>query len=249
MKLLTLDYQGMAVYASREAWFNATEIAALFGKRPVAWLRLPETEQYIAALCRREVQKQADSNTGLSRITQPELGEQSAAPQQILKVRKSHFIKTKSGRYGGGTWLHPKLAVPFARWCDVDFSIWCDEQIAELLSGSHTWQAARTESKIAFQVMAEVIQASRQAHGQEARAHHYSNEALLCNAALSGQYKALRRDTLPAAALAMLTRLEAHNAALIAQGLPYETRKARVFALAAPVRCSLQAALNGGNAA
>ena len=23
MKLLTLDYQGMAVYASREAWFNA----------------------------------------------------------------------------------------------------------------------------------------------------------------------------------------------------------------------------------
>lgn len=230
MKLLKLDYQGMAIHASREAWFNATEIAALFGKQPHEWLRLPETEQYIAALCKREAQKQADSNTGLSRIT------------------KAHFVKTKRGN-NGGTWLPPKLAVPFARWCDVDFSIWCDEQIAELLSGSHTWQAARAESKIAFQVMAEVIQASRQAHGQEARPHHFSNEALLCNAALSGQYRTLPRDTLPAAALAILTRLEAHNAALIAQCLPYDARKARLFALAAPVRCGFQTTLNGGNAA
>ena len=32
------------------------------------------------------------------------------------------LIITKKGR-NGGTWLHPKLAVAFARWCSVDFAI------------------------------------------------------------------------------------------------------------------------------
>lgn len=30
---------------------------------------------------------------------------------------------------GGGTWLHPKLAVRFAQWLSDDFAVWCDEQI------------------------------------------------------------------------------------------------------------------------
>jgi hypothetical protein len=76
---------------------------------------VPETERYIQAFCKREAEKQADSNTGKSRIT------------------KSRFIKAKRGN-AGGTWLHPKLAVAFARWCDIDFALWCDEQIEALIS-------------------------------------------------------------------------------------------------------------------
>lgn len=74
MNTLTLNYNGLPLHANREAWFNATEIAAMFGKRPIDWLRLPETERYIAALCKREAEK-----------------------QQIAEVRKSHFIKTRKG--------------------------------------------------------------------------------------------------------------------------------------------------------
>ncbi|MDO9100263.1 KilA-N domain-containing protein [Hydrogenophaga sp.] len=36
------------------------------------------------------------------------------------------------GRYGG-TWAHPKLAVFFARWLDVLFSVWCDAVIEDIL--------------------------------------------------------------------------------------------------------------------
>lgn len=32
-----------------------------------------------------------------------------------------------------GTWLHPKLALMFARWLSMDFEIWCDGKIEELL--------------------------------------------------------------------------------------------------------------------
>ncbi len=217
MKPVTLDYQGVAVHATRDAWFNATEIAALFGRRPVDWLRLPETERYMAALCKAEAQK-----------------------QEIQEVRKSHFIKTSKGKGKNGTWLHPKLAVAFARWCDMDFAIWCDEQIDEIIRGGKAWETARAESKIGFQVMAEILKATRQAEGKETRQHSYINEALLCNEALTGRREALERDRLDRAALTMLIRLEARNGALIGQGLPYQERKAALMQMAAEVRARLQ---------
>ena len=46
MSILKLDYQGLPVHADREAWFNATEIAAMFGRRPIDWLRLPEGDVF-----------------------------------------------------------------------------------------------------------------------------------------------------------------------------------------------------------
>ena len=64
--VITLQYQNTSLHASREAWFNATEIASMFGKQPYEWLRLPETERYIQALINREKSK---SDTGKSRIT------------------------------------------------------------------------------------------------------------------------------------------------------------------------------------
>lgn len=41
-------------------------------------------------------------------------------------------LRTKRG-VGGGTWLHPKLAVRFAQWLSDDFAVWCDEQIDAII--------------------------------------------------------------------------------------------------------------------
>lgn len=49
-----------------------------------------------------------------------------------LNVGKSDILKTTRG-INGGTWLHRRLAVPFARWINVEFAIWCDEQIEKIL--------------------------------------------------------------------------------------------------------------------
>lgn len=38
---------------------------------------------------------------------------------------KTRYVEASRGRHGG-TWAHPKLAVFFARWLDVRFSVWCD---------------------------------------------------------------------------------------------------------------------------
>lgn len=49
------------------------------------------------------------------------------------KYGEISYLKTKRGKHDGGTWIHPKLAVRFARWLSVDFEIWCDEQIDKLI--------------------------------------------------------------------------------------------------------------------
>nr|WP_244165640.1 KilA-N domain-containing protein [Pasteurella testudinis] len=53
-----------------------------------------------------------------------------------LNTEKSRILKTTRG-VNGGTWLHRRLAVAFARWLNVDFAIWCDEQIENILIGQN----------------------------------------------------------------------------------------------------------------
>lgn len=49
-------------------------------------------------------------------------------PGNILK-------ETKRGR-SGGTYCHPKLAVRLARWMSVEFEVWCDLMIDNILKGN-----------------------------------------------------------------------------------------------------------------
>lgn len=109
--VIATDYNGTSVAFSGDGWFDATAAAARFGKRPVDWLRLPETKRYVEALA---------AARGISERT------------ALVRAKRN-----------SGTWMHPKLAVRFAQWLDVDFAIWCDEQIDHILRGGlSVWQKA-----------------------------------------------------------------------------------------------------------
>jgi hypothetical protein len=114
------DYDGMAASFTGDAWFNATTAAKHFGKRLDNWLKSPETKAYIEALA-----------------------------EMLNSLDSREFVRTQEGR-NGGTWLHPKLAVVFARWCDSRFAVWCDLQIDHILRGGlSVWQktgAARSDT-------------------------------------------------------------------------------------------------------
>ena len=47
------------------------------------------------------------------------------------------LIQTQRGD-GSGTWIHEKLILKLAQWLSVDFELWCDERIAELLRTGKT---------------------------------------------------------------------------------------------------------------
>lgn len=89
---------------------NATEMAKPFGKTPHEYLRLPSTNELFKAIA------------GKSRISENQL------------------VRTKFGssHNGGGTWLHEDVAIDFAQWLSVDFRLWVNDRIKELLKHGFT---------------------------------------------------------------------------------------------------------------
>jgi len=114
-KVIQYHYGDLLYSFTTDGWFNATETAKHFGKRLDHWLDNAETLEYIRAL--------DEVATG--------------KPSHILDTRKSGYLKIRRGApsRGGGTWLHPDLAVPFARWLDMRFGVWCDRQIKTIMLG------------------------------------------------------------------------------------------------------------------
>jgi hypothetical protein len=94
---IPLYYQGQPVRFNSDGWLDATAIAKRYGKKPAHWLELPATQSYMAALARR---LGGGVNVGKS---------------DILNVGKSHNLVWGQRGRAGGTWLHPKMAVAFAR--------------------------------------------------------------------------------------------------------------------------------------
>jgi len=82
---------------------NATEMAKPFSKSPSEYLRLPSTRKLIEAVM------------GKSRIDENQL------------------VRTLRGGNIQGTWIHEDIALDFAQWLSVDFKLWCNDRIKELL--------------------------------------------------------------------------------------------------------------------
>lgn len=88
-----------------DAWFNATQVGRQFGKKPDNWLRNDDTKAYILAF------------------------------SQMCDFEENQLVSIKRGNpeHGGGTWMHPKLGVAYARWLDPKFGVWCDLQVEKIL--------------------------------------------------------------------------------------------------------------------
>jgi hypothetical protein len=201
--IVPVEYEGKPVQFNSAGWIHATEIAARFDKEPYEWLRLPDTERYIAALkCR--------------------YGE-------IPYVKKS---RTRADR-GGGTWLHPKLAVTFARWISVDFEIWCDEQINALLySKSKSWATSRREAAIGYRALCDALMLNCEAQGKNPNRHHFINEAKLINEVVSEVFTTRKRDLLTTYELEIITLTELRDTALIGMNITYAERKTNLLQFA-----------------
>ena len=78
--------------------------------------------------------------------------EYMAALAESIPVEITGLVATKRGQHGG-TWLHPKLGVAFARWLDVRFAVWCDTQIDSIIRGQQTIRADRSALRVEFAPM------------------------------------------------------------------------------------------------
>lgn len=146
------EYAGLRVPFDGRGWFCATRPGQQFGKEPNYWLTQRETVEYVAALAAQD---------GISGFVQElnqikNLASTSAASRRRLLalVKQMGYIRTQRGpvENGGGTWMHPKLAVPFARWLDATFAVWCDGKIAQIIRGQdHTVIRGMYAERLAFE--------------------------------------------------------------------------------------------------
>lgn len=217
--LVISSYNGVPCQFNTQGWFNATPVASKYNKRPNDWLQLQETKDYIEAL---------------------------ASAMGILITSQNgnwdNFIKTKRGKANGGTWLHPKLAVPFARWLDVRFGVWCDLQVDQLLRGAHPIfdrQRLRHQTASTYKAVTAILKQTLENQGKEVKRHHFMNEARLINWALNGEFKGLDRDSLSDYELDLLAHLEMQDLILIASQCSYEQRKTALkgFATSYQAKC------------
>ena len=208
-RIIPFDYEGHSVRFNTDGWINATEIAERFGKRLDHWLDNAETLDYVRAL---------------DELQHPDIGVST-----ISNTRKSGYLKARRGNTGG-TWLHPKLAVVFARWCNAKFAVWCDLQIDGLLRGeSKPWASARREAAIGYRAVCDALALNCEAQGKMPQRHYFINEARLINEVITGAFIGRNRDQLNSAELELVTLAELRDTVLIGSGMAYAERKTNLL--------------------
>lgn len=117
------EFNGMTFKFREDGYFNAGQAAKHFKKDLENFKRLPSTKAYISAL--------QDSLVITTDLTLIEV------------IPGNRYITNR------GTWVHPKLAVFFARWLDPKFGVFCDMVIDDLMHGHSVLTVVAPEKAIA----------------------------------------------------------------------------------------------------
>lgn len=104
-RLKTLDYNGTGIVFTADGWINATATVQAFDKQGLEnFLRSSFYLEYAQAVA-------------------------DGCSVNITDLKRKVAGKGKDQ----GTFLHPDLAVMFARWISPAFAYWCDKQVATLI--------------------------------------------------------------------------------------------------------------------
>ena len=116
-----------------DVMINATEMAKAFGKTPKDYLRTQSAQELINALSVR------------------------------LKCLTADLVKVVQGGDIQGTWLHEDIALDFAQWLSVDFKLWCNDRIKELIKTGVTTISDEDEAIYnAMNILQKRLEASKQ---------------------------------------------------------------------------------------
>lgn len=183
-----------------EMFFNATLIAAQFGKKPGDWLKTEQAQSYCDLISQRE------------------------------NIRFENLIRTTKGGKYKGTWLNKKLALSFARWCSVEFEYDLDKWIESRVEEEHQRQQHRLSLKTGFLPMTNAIQAAHTAPKFYHFSNECDLINQLVTGMSAKKFKQVRgienvRDGLTAAESQLMDKLQAQNTSLIELGFDYDRRK------------------------
>lgn len=195
---------------------------------PAQFLRTDGTKAFIAAFDARLAR---DTENPASVDVQNCTSDASVQKCTVCDAQKIASVQTGKGR-NGGTFAVELVAIRYAAWIDPSFEVDVYLTFQAAASQSNDWKRLRHTASSTNKAMNAVLQAVRLDSGKESAAHHYMNEALLVNEALSGKRTGLDRNSLSPQELDLLAYLESRNTAMIGRGIQYKERKAMIAQLA-----------------
>ena len=168
------------------------------------------------------------------------------SPEKWIKTTNAIGIRSKSGRYGGGTFAHKDIALEFASWLSPEFKLYLIKEFQRLKELEKQtiynleWEVKRSIVKTNYRIHTDAIkkQLKTLQLSEFQNNLRYAEEADMLNLILFGQ-KAKdweynnpdlvnqglnMRDTADITELIVLSGLETLNAYLINQGETKETR-------------------------
>ena len=166
------------------------------------------------------------------------------SPQKWIAATNAIGLKSKSGRYGGGTFAHVDIAMEFASWISPEFKLYIIKDYQRIKTDeSHRlaleWSAKRELSKVNYRIHTDAIKEHllpKTLTPQQVN-FAYASEADMLNVALFGmtakQWRAQYpdttgniRDSADIYQLIVLVNMESMNAELIKQDMAQKERLA-----------------------
>ncbi len=229
---------------SEDDYVSLTDIARFLNnddpRYPIQnWMRLKDTVDFIGLW---EMLNNENFNRVEFDAFKNEYGRNSfvMTPTKWISKTNAIGIKTKAGKYGGGTFAHKDIALEFASWISPEIKLYIIKEFQRLKiqeSEQLEWQGKRLLTKLNYLIQTDAIKenlipvnlSSKQIN------YIYASEADMLNVALFGmKAKEWReanpnkerniRDYASTIELAILSNIEYHNSLLIKQNIPQKER-------------------------
>ncbi len=243
-KIIVKDREVTITGFSDDDYVSLTDIAKFLNnddpRYPIQnWMRLKDTIDYIGLW---EMLNNPNFNRVEFDTFKKEYGRNSfvMTPSKWIKSTNAIGIKSKAGKYGGGTFAHRDIALEFASWISPEIKLYIIKEfqrLKSLESDKLEWQGQRLFAKLNYLINTEAISKYLITVNltTEQKNDIYASEADILNVALFGMTAKEWRESNPniegnirdyasSIELAILSNLEFYNAKLIEENIPLETR-------------------------
>lgn len=245
-KKSTINVQGTEINIHTENdydFISLTNMANKFGGDDLiySWMRNRNTLEFIGIW--EQIHNQ-NFKGGEFETFKKEAGLNSfhLTPKKWIEATNAIGIRSKSGRYGGGTYAHKDLAFEFGSWLSPEFKLYLIKEFQRLKEDENSrlslaWNLNRTLSKLNYRIHTDAIKEFIIPLNitKEQSNYVYASEADVLNVALFGKTsKQWReenkdldgniRDYATIEQLLVLANIESLNAEFIRMDLPQNQR-------------------------
>ena len=171
------------------------------------------------------------------------------SPSRWIKETNAIGFISKRGKYNGGTFAHPDIALEFASWIDSAFKLHLIKEFERLKQNESyqnkvNWSVRRELAKTNYRIHTDSIKENIiPILTEKQKLYVYANEADILNVALFGMTAKEWKDKNPTLdgnmrdyanilQLVILSNLENLNSEMIAQGIEQKTRLERLNEIA-----------------